>query len=160
MAGLADAVDADFACREQVAGMFPAELQGRAYDEARNRWPDMTVLTEGLSLAEEAGEVCRAILKRHHGTRGPAEGWSAQLRQELAQVVAQCFVLAALEGFTLWKAVVQEHLAWCERDVNHDPVRDGELTRLRQFAELIANASTIEDAIPDVRTLARQALDG
>ena len=43
-------------------------------------------LADALSVAEEAGEVCRAVLKRAHGKR-PGTDWSAQLRDEAGDVV-------------------------------------------------------------------------
>lgn len=100
----------------------PAELQRSIYGDAARRWPDMDATSEALALAEEAGEVCRAVLKRRHGVRGTSAEWSEQLRTELAQVVAVAFNLAAIEGFDLYEAVVEEHRRWVNTDPNHDPI--------------------------------------
>lgn len=98
-------------------------LQAAIYSNAVRRWPDMDVESEALALAEETGEVCRAVVKRRHGVRGSRDDWSAQLRVELAQVVAACFNLPAIEGFDLMEAVEQEHRRWIVTDSNHDPIR-------------------------------------
>jgi NTP pyrophosphatase (non-canonical NTP hydrolase) len=100
----------------------PAELQRSIHDDAARRWPDMDATSEALALAEEAGEVCRAVLKRHQGVRGTSEQWSEQLRTELAQVVVVAINLAAVEGFDLYEAVVEEHRRWVNTDPNHDPI--------------------------------------
>lgn len=65
--------------------------------EALRRWPTMTVQSEGLALAEEAGEVCRAILKRQEGTRGTADEWTAELAIEIGQAMFVLLNIAALE---------------------------------------------------------------
>ena len=61
-------------------------------------------LADALSVAEEAGEVCRAVLKRAHGKR-PGTDWSAQLRDEAVDVVISLLSLAANEGWSLADAV-------------------------------------------------------
>ena len=73
------------------------QLQKHVYAEFARRWPENTIVTEGLALAEEAGEVCRAILKRLEGTRGTPEEWTANLRKEIGQAMLVLLNLAALE---------------------------------------------------------------
>jgi NTP pyrophosphatase (non-canonical NTP hydrolase) len=64
---------------------------------------DPNPLLDALAVAEEAGEVCRAALKRANGIR---EGdWSANLREEAADVVITLLSLAANEGWSLSEAV-------------------------------------------------------
>lgn len=96
--------------------------QRAVHDFSKQRWPDMTIETEALALAEEAGEVCRAVLKRHHSTRGTQEAWTAQIRKEVAQVAGVLFNIAAIEGFSLVNAVEEDFSRWQETDVNHDPI--------------------------------------
>lgn len=72
-------------------------------------WPGETVEEAGLALAEEAGEVARAIIKRNHAERGegdrPPKDWTANLREEVADVVIVCAKIANREGFDLNEAV-------------------------------------------------------
>jgi NTP pyrophosphatase (non-canonical NTP hydrolase) len=63
-------------------------------------------MADALSIAEEAGEVCRAVLKRAHGKR-PGTDWTAEVRLEAADVVISLLSLAANEGWSLADAVVE-----------------------------------------------------
>ena len=67
-------------------------------------------LADALSVAEEAGEVCRAVLKRSHGKR-PETDWTKNLREEAADVVISLLSLAANEGWSLMDAVQER---WVE----------------------------------------------
>lgn len=83
-------------------------------------WPNENVERCGLALAEEAGEVARAILKREHqrdgdGDRGGERDWTANLRKEVAQVVITCMSLAEREGFSLRDAILEEMQSLDER---------------------------------------------
>lgn len=83
-----------------------------------------TVEMEGLALAEEAGEACRAILKRaecHHSKRSrkTPEFWTMELRRELGQLVSVAMAIAYREGFDLLDEV--ETVA--EALLTHDPDR-------------------------------------
>lgn len=77
-------------------------------------WPSETPERAGLALAEEAGEVCRAILKREearHGEGGRAQRpgyWTGKLAQELAQVVVVAAKIAEAEGLDLATLVALE----------------------------------------------------
>ena len=62
------------------------------------------------------------MVKRRHGARGSYEEWTAQLRQEVAQAGAVLFNIAAIEGFCLFEAIVEEHVRWVGTDANHDPI--------------------------------------
>lgn len=57
-------------------------------------------MADALIIAEEAGEVCRAVLKRAHGLRGETD-WDAQLRDEAGDVLISLLSLAANEGWSL-----------------------------------------------------------
>lgn len=57
-----------------------------------------------LGLAEEVGELCRAVLKRDQGIRGTHEEWSAEIRKELGDCVIKLLDIAAYEGVDLTEA--------------------------------------------------------
>lgn len=99
-----------------------SDLQVLAYEWSLNQWPDEDVLSDALGIAEEAGEVCRAVLKRRHGTRGSHADWTAQLRTEAADVALVLLVLAAREGFDLRDAIEDRYEQIKDRSVNHDPI--------------------------------------
>lgn len=67
-------------------------------------------MADALSVAEEAGEVCRAVLRRAHGKR-PGTDWTAEVRIEAADVVISLLSLAANEGWSLLDAVAER---WVE----------------------------------------------
>ena len=75
-------------------------IQKQIHVEAHRRWPNLDVVSEGLALAEEAGEVCRAILKRKEGTRGTKVGWTEELAKELGQTLLVILNMAAEEGLS------------------------------------------------------------
>lgn len=80
--------------------------------ECARLWPYSGVTEEGLALAEEAGEVCRAILKRFEGTRATKEYWSGQIRKEVGQVIIVAMSILALEGYSTQEVIIEtvEHL--------------------------------------------------
>jgi NTP pyrophosphatase (non-canonical NTP hydrolase) len=67
-------------------------------------------MADALALAEEAGEVCRAVLKRAHGKR-PGTDWTEQVRLEAADVAICLLSLAANEGWSLADAIAER---WAE----------------------------------------------
>lgn len=73
--------------------------------EVDRLWPGETVYARGLALSEEAGEVCRAILKRSHAcSAGTFKGqtpeeWTENLRIEVFQAIGVLLDLADREGF-------------------------------------------------------------
>ena len=67
-------------------------------------------MADALALAEEAGEVCRAVLKRAHGKR-PGIDWTAEVRLEAADVLITLLSLAANEGWSLADALTER---WSE----------------------------------------------
>lgn len=60
---------------------------------------------QALNIAEEAGEVARAVLKRVQGIRGTHEHWTTEIRKEAADVMISLMCLAQIEGFDLGEAV-------------------------------------------------------
>ena len=60
---------------------------------------------QAMNLAEEAGEVVRAVLKRSQGIRGTYEHWTDEIRKEAGDVVISLMCLAEIEGWDLGAAV-------------------------------------------------------
>ncbi len=66
-----------------------------------------SIVEQSLSLAEEVGELCRAVLKRHQNIRGTHEQWTLELRKEIADVHLALLALAEREGIDLHTATVE-----------------------------------------------------
>lgn len=75
-------------------------------------WPGETIEEAALALCEEAGEVARAVAKRNLALRSegdrPPTDWTANLRDELAQVVIVAMKIAEREGFSLREAIFEQ----------------------------------------------------
>ncbi len=88
------------------------DTQARAGLVSDCLWPFETIEEAGLALAEEAGEVAKAIIKRNHALRGEGDrasaDWTANLQVELAQVVVVAMKMADREEFSLWDAIQTE----------------------------------------------------
>lgn len=78
--------------------------------EVDRLWPsENNPAYRGACLAEEAGEVNRAITKRRHATNSPdgkckgltVDEWTNELRVELAQALGVILDIAHREGFDL-----------------------------------------------------------
>lgn len=63
--------------------------------------PERSVVEQALVVAEETGELCRAVVKRAQKVRGTDEEWSYAIRGEAADVVITLLSLAHTEGFDL-----------------------------------------------------------
>lgn len=67
--------------------------------------PSTDSFHDALAIAEEAGEVCRAILKRHQADIGTSnrneslEHWEQAIRDEVADLIITALSLAENEGF-------------------------------------------------------------
>lgn len=70
-----------------------------------------------LGLAEEVGEVCRAVLKQSQGVRGTHEHWQDEIKKELGDVVIKCADVARACGIDLSDAVWQR---WYDVESTHD----------------------------------------
>ena len=66
------------------------------------QFPDTDMLLQTLVLAEETGEVCRAVVKEHQGVRPKSRGI---LSEELADVILLTAGLADRAGVDLNLAV-------------------------------------------------------
>lgn len=92
------------------------------HKEAVRLWPWEDTEDIGLGLAEEVGEVCRAIVKRNHAISSgkPYKGrtvdeWTDNLRVELAQLVSIAIRLAYIEDFDLMADLVEVNIALQDR---------------------------------------------
>lgn len=81
-------------------------LQAEAGAWCDERFPGTNDADDALCIAEEAGEVCRAVLKRKHGQR-PGTDWDAEVRLEAADVIISVLCLAYREGWSLADAVTE-----------------------------------------------------
>ncbi len=76
--------------------------QKEVYDWRVNNFSDPpTPMKQALVIAEEAGEVCRAVLKREQNIRGSYEHWTQELKIECAQVLIALYAIAEHENFDL-----------------------------------------------------------
>lgn len=98
---------------------------GRAIAAEVDRlWPHESAdpAYRGACLAEEAGEVNRAITKRRHALNAPGgrckglsvDDWTSELRMELAQTMGVVLDIAYREGIDLVTAV-DEGLAFLQQ---------------------------------------------
>lgn len=86
-------------------------------------FPGQSTFGRCLALAEESGEVCRAVLKRDHVIssgrpfKGHDEaGWTANLRVELAQLIGVAVDIAYREGFDLTEDLLRMVIALRQRE--------------------------------------------
>ena len=85
----------------------------------------VTSETSALGLAEEVGEVCRALIKRAQGIRGDRSEWDAELRKELGDVVIKLCDVAARDGIQLAGAVAERWAKVRTRNWIADPLGHG-----------------------------------
>jgi NTP pyrophosphatase (non-canonical NTP hydrolase) len=83
-----------------------------------NFGPHRCVEQQALVLAEEVGEVCRAIVKRAQGIRGSRAEWTERLHAELADVAITLLAVAATEGFDLHAATARKWADVTSRDAS------------------------------------------
>jgi NTP pyrophosphatase (non-canonical NTP hydrolase) len=104
--------------------MNTQELQEEIGQWASRNFP-ITPAFSALIIAEEAGEVCRAVLKREDGIRGTYEEWTAELRKEVAEVFIALAKMAWAEGFDLQEAIEERWSIIKLRDWKKDPKGHG-----------------------------------
>jgi len=94
--------------------------QEMAYTYHQKHGFEPNVLHQALNIAEEAGEIARAILKRAQGIRCTREMWDAEVQKEAGDLVISLMCLAAIDGFDLSEAVDKRWDAVISRDMaNH-----------------------------------------
>lgn len=108
-----------------TAGEWVQALSAGIAAEVDRLWPEETnPAYRAQCLAEEAGEVSRAITKRRHASwaadsrcKGKTvQEWTEELRVELAQLVGVAFDIAHREGFDLAADVEQVLAVLQERE--------------------------------------------
>lgn len=77
-----------------------------------------TTEEQALVLAEETGEVCRAVVKRSQGLRGTHVEWTARIQAEVADAHLTLLAIAATEGFDLAAATARKWAKITGRDAN------------------------------------------
>jgi NTP pyrophosphatase (non-canonical NTP hydrolase) len=101
-------------------------IQQEVFDWRVNNFNDYpTALKGALIIAEETGEIARAVLKREQAIRGTYEQWSDELKLEMAQTTIALLVLAELEGFDLLEAVEKYFLLLKQRNFKTDSIGHG-----------------------------------
>ena len=83
----------------EAGGTGPA--QAVVADWLRTHLGPIDVADQALVLAEEVGEVARAIVKRQQGIRGSRAEWTTALRHEIADTQIALLALAESEGIDL-----------------------------------------------------------
>lgn len=78
-----------------------------------------------LGLAEEAGEVCRAVLKDAQGIRGTHEEWMAELKKELGDTFIKVIEVGARAGFDMDEVIANRWYEIKQRDWTKNKVGHG-----------------------------------
>lgn len=91
----------------------------------RRNFPDATLADQGLVLAEEVGEVCRAIVKDGQAIRGTHLQWMAELRKELGDVAIATMVVSHVAGFDFPQLVADRWEEIRQRDWSHNRAGHG-----------------------------------
>ncbi len=92
---------------------------GRAVREWQDRnFDGVSMLTQGLVLGEECGEVQRAIVKTHHGVRAQSRG---DLAEELGDVLMCALSIADRAGIDIDGALHERFHRLMTLDFRADP---------------------------------------
>lgn len=78
-----------------------------------------------LGLMEEAGEVARAVLKRHQNIRGSRGQWEDEARKEIGDVTIKLADVCWKLGLDFEKAVVDRWDTISRRDFRADRIGHG-----------------------------------
>lgn len=100
------------------------DLQQEIGEWAARNFP-ITPEASALIIAEEAGEVCRAVLKRFDGIRGTHGEWTEEIRKEVAEVFIALAKMAWAEGFDLEQAITDRWAVIRLRDWKKDKTGHG-----------------------------------
>lgn len=87
--------------------------------------PDVDAVATTLGMVEEAGEVARAVLKRHQRIRGTSEEWIAEATKEVGDVVIKLADICYVLGIDFTEAVARRWERVRERDFVADPIGHG-----------------------------------
>jgi NTP pyrophosphatase (non-canonical NTP hydrolase) len=100
-------------------GCYPSQTEISEWS-IRNEFNN-TLEIQALQLAEEVGEIARAIVKRHQGIRGTFDEWTSKLRDELGDAFISLVNLADIAGFDLMTVAVLRWQTISKRDFRADP---------------------------------------
>ena len=100
-------------------------LQEDMADWQQRHFGDGDELSASVGLAEEVGEVCRAVVKRHQGIRGTREEWDAEIRKEVGDVFIKLVDVARTYGFDLADAIAERWGTIQRRNWKADPQGHG-----------------------------------
>lgn len=84
-----------------------------------------TVELQALNVAEEAGELCRAVLKRAQGIRGTREEWEGEIRKEIGDVILSAGHVAHIMNWDLGELVQERWNEVKTRNFNVDQIGHG-----------------------------------
>jgi NTP pyrophosphatase (non-canonical NTP hydrolase) len=90
-----------------------------------HNFPGTTPAEKCLGLAEESGEVCRAVLKLEQGIRGTREEWREEIAKELGDVFVKLCDVATAYELDLQDAVEQRWATVRARDWQADRIGHG-----------------------------------
>jgi NTP pyrophosphatase (non-canonical NTP hydrolase) len=100
-------------------------LQSEMLQWVTHNFPGHSPLENTTGLAEEAGELCRAVLKLERGIRGTREEWLAEIKKEIGDVIICCIFIANDYGVD-WAQALQERWRVIEqRDWQRDKIQHG-----------------------------------
>jgi len=95
----------------------------------RYNFPNEDRVTSTLGLAEEAGEVCRAVLKQAQQLRGTHAEWDEEIKKELADVYVKIEQIADMCNWDLHELVLDrwnelKNRDWVKNSQGHGIPRD------------------------------------
>lgn len=96
--------------------------------EVDRLWPGETIQERGNCLAEETGEVNRAITKRRHAIKNKSgkckgmtvEDWTDNLHKETMQTLGVALSICAMEGFDPVEGLLEALSALQRREPDPD----------------------------------------
>jgi NTP pyrophosphatase (non-canonical NTP hydrolase) len=91
----------------------------------RQPWKDEKPTATALGLAEETGEVCRAVLKHEQGIRGTSDEWEAEVAKELGDVFIKLCDVAGSFGLSLQRCIEERWNVVSQRNFTKDKVGHG-----------------------------------
>ncbi len=101
------------------------KLQQEIFEWRKHNFPEEGPLLFGLQLAEETGELARAMSKLHRGVRGSDAEWLAEIYKEIGDVFLALNHVANEYGFFLEDAVNARWATVKQRDYIKDPQQHG-----------------------------------
>lgn len=101
------------------------ELQRGVEAWVNHNFGESSRVVEALGLAEEVGELCRAVLKQEQGIRGTYAEWDAEIAKEIGDVLIKLASVATACGVDLEFAVKDRWETIRQRDFRADPTGHG-----------------------------------